>query len=262
MSSSAPEPIKTAEHGAALVITIDRPHAGNAISLDTAHALGAALAACRDRDDLRGVIITGAGGKFFCTGGDVKAYRAITTPTELDTTFGAVRQLLRAIERHPLPILAAIDGYAIGGGGELAIACDLRFMADSAQIGFPQARLGIIPGWNGTERLVRLIGRARAMRLLLNATRITATEALAIGLVDTVTEDGGALAAALAFIAGLDVAPLSIRGTKEAIRAAAGDPAASAAATSAIFARLWFTDDHREAEAAFVEKRAPVFKGR
>ena len=135
-------------------------------------------------------------------------------------------------------------------------------MADSAQIGFPQARLGIIPGWNGTERLVRLIGRARAMRLLLNATRITATEALAIGLVDTVTEDGGALAAALAFIAGLDVAPLSIRGTKEAIRAAAGDPATSAAATSAIFARLWFTDDHREAEAAFVEKRAPVFKGR
>lgn len=258
MSSSATSPpIIVTERGCALVIAIDRQQAGNSVSLETAEAIGAALAAARDRPELRGAVITGAGDKFFCTGGDVKAFRTIANAAELHLVFGAVRALLRAIEDHPLPVLAAINGYALGGGAELALACDLRFAAPNAEIGFPQARLGIIPGWNGIERLVRLVGRPRATRLLLQAARLSAAAALDAGLVDVVAD--APLSAALAFLDSLDGAPLALRGIKQAIRTT--DQPDPTATIEQIFEKLWFTSDHREAEAAFVEKRKPVFKG-
>ena len=256
-SSAARPPIDVTERGRALVIAIDRPDAGNSISLEVADAVGDVLAAARERAELRGVVITGTGGRFFCTGGDVRAYRAIAEAAELRRVFGAVRALLRAIEDHPLPVLAAINGYAIGGGAELALACDLRFGAPHAEIGFPQARLGIIPGWDGVERLVRLVGRPRATRLLLQARRLSADAALEIGLLDVVTE--APLSAALGFLDSLDGAPLALRGTKQAIRATdRPDPGGE---IERLFEALWFTSDHREAETAFVEKREPVFKG-
>lgn len=260
MSSSVTDrPVQVREAPGCLVLVIDRPHAGNSISLETAQALQAALTDSRERTDINGIVVTGAGGKFFCTGGDLKAYRSLRTPDELARTFGFVRELLLDIERYPLPVVAAIDGYALGGGAEMALACDLRFASAGAIIGFPQSMLGLIPGWNGTERLVARVGKAKAMRLLLDANRMAAEEALAIGLIDEVTTEGSAVDRACAYLAGLRAAPLAVRAVKEAVQAC---PPAALDVTSAIFERVWFTDDHREAETAFVEKRTPVFRGR
>ena len=261
MSSNVTEPpVRTAERAGVLVLIIDREQAGNSISRDTAQAMRDALDGTAGRTDLRGIVVTGAGDRFFCTGGDLKAYRAISSPEELAETFGVVRGLLDDIENHPLPIVAAINGYALGGGAELALACDLRFMAGDAKIGLPQARLGIIPGWNGAERLMHVVGYARAMRMLLSCEQLSAKEALDQGLVDAVAADEDVVDHAVDFLAGMPAAPLAVSATKRTLRAAArGEGQATG---EALLEDLWFSEDHREAEQAFAEKRAPAFKGR
>lgn len=248
--------------GAALVLTINRPSAGNAVNLQTAEALRSALATSDD-SDLRAVIITGAGDRFFCAGGDLKAYQLIETPDILESTFGAVRKLLDALEECALPVLAAINGYALGGGMELALACDLRFATRTAMIGFPQTKLGIIPGWNGVERLVETVGRSKAISLLLKGERLDAIRAERIGLVDVVVE-GPVLRAALDYTDSLqEGAPLAVRACKRAVLSALRLPRReSRVVTSAIFEQLWFSEDHREAERAFIEKRKPHFRGK
>lgn len=261
MSSNVTEPpVRTAERAGVLVLTIDREQAGNSISRDTAQAMRDALNRAAGRTDLRGIVVTGAGDRFFCTGGDLKAYRAISSPEELAETFGIVRGLLDDIESHPLPVIAAINGYALGGGAELALACDLRFAAEGAKIGLPQARLGIIPGWNGAERLMHVVGYARAMRMLLSCEQLSAKEALGHGLVDALAADEDVVGYAVGFLTGMPAAPLAVSATKRALRAAArGD---GRAAGEALLEDLWFSEDHREAEQAFAEKRTAVFKGR
>lgn len=254
--------------GAACVLRLNRPEAGNAISREVAEALGAQLAACASDASLRALVITGSGPRYFCTGGDVKAYAALESPEALDRVFNIMREVCDAIEALPVPVIAALNGYTVGGGAELSLACDLRIAEASAQIGFPQSRLGIAPGWDGTERLLRTVGRASAARLLFSGKRVSAAEALALRLVDEVVPDGGALAAALAFAATCtEVAPLSLGAIKQALREAqlAGTAEAQQAARLRArrdFGRLWFTEDHKEAERAFAEKRAPRFTGR
>ena len=260
MSSSAIKPPVRAEiRSGVMIVTIDREEAGNSVSLDTALVMRELLRKASGRSDLRGVVITGAGERFFCSGGDLKAYSAIATKDELASTFGAVRELLVDIENHSLPIVAAINGYALGGGAELALACDLRFADAKAKIGFPQSRLGLIPGWNGTERLVRTVGRSRAMRLLLTAERLTAEEAMTAGLIDG-TFENDIVGHAVTFITGQPAAPLAFSAVKRAVHASSFSDAATV--NAAIFEDLWFTEDHREAEKAFAEKRDPVFQGR
>jgi enoyl-CoA hydratase len=261
MSSNVIEPpVRTAERAGVLVLIIDREQAGNSISRDTAQAMRDALDGTAGRTDLRGIVVTGAGDRFFCTGGDLKAYRAMSSPEELAETFGVVRGLLDDIESHPLPVIAAINGYALGGGAELALACDLRFAAEGAKIGLPQARLGIIPGWNGAERLMHVVGYARAMRMLLSCEQLSAKEALDQGLVDAVAADEDVVDHAVDFLAGMPAAPLAVSATKRTLRAAArGEGQATG---EALLEDLWFSEDHREAEQAFAEKRAPAFKGR
>jgi enoyl-CoA hydratase len=251
---------REARVGGALVVTLDRPAAGNALDAATIAALRAHLDAAAADPALRCIVLTGSG-RFFCAGGDLKAYRALTDAAALEQVFGAARSLLHAIEAHPLPVIAAIDGYAIGGGAELALACDLRVAGEGASLGLPQLRLGIIPGWDGMERLASLVGRGTAMRLLLTGERLRAEAALALGLVDIAAPV--ALDAALDIAGGLDrAAPLAIRGAKAAMRALSLPRAEARDAAAAIFARLWFTEDHREAERAFAEKREPTFHGR
>ncbi len=252
-------------HGAALVLRLNRPEAGNAISREVALALADQVRACAADPALRALIITGTGTRYFCTGGDVKAYARLASAEELDRVFNLMREVCDAIEALPFPAIAAINGFSIGGGSELALACDLRIADASVQIGFPQSRLGIIPGWDGVPRLLKTVGRGPAAMLLFTGKRVGATEARDIGLVDEVVPDGKALERALELGAAFaEVAPLSLRAIKAALLDAGSAPAGREARHNAraSFARLWFTEDHKEAERAFAEKRAPRFQGR
>ncbi|MEO7402714.1 MAG: enoyl-CoA hydratase/isomerase family protein, partial [Burkholderiales bacterium] len=245
MSSSAPTDLVTElvlaeRRGAALVLTLNRPDAGNAISADVSRAFGPRVDAARGDATLRAVIITGAGDRYFCTGGDVKAYARLESPAALDRAFILMRDVCDALEALPCPVIAAVNGYAVGGGAELMLACDLRIAETQAQIGFPQSRLGIMPGWDGTDRLLRTVGRANAARLLFSGKRVSAPDALALGLVDEVAPRGGALDQALALAATFaEVAPLSLGAIKFALRDAAGtDQAGARARAREAFARL------------------------
>ena len=261
-----PHPLVLAErHGTTLVLRLNRPEAGNAISGAVAQALGDQLRACASDTALRTLIITGAGPRFFCTGGDVKAYAQLADAGELDRVFNLMRDVCDAIEALPYPVIAALNGFTIGGGAELALACDLRIAESAVQIGFPQSRLGIIPGWDGIERLVRLVGRAAAAKLLYSGQRVSAAEARNLRLVDEVAADGKALERALDLAATFaECAPLSLGAIKTAMRDAESALPADEVRrkTRAAFARLWFTEDHKEAERAFAEKRTPSFHGR
>ena len=264
-----PEALVLSErHGAALILRLNRPDSGNAISREVALALAEHLRACESDAALRTLIVTGAGSRYFCTGGDVKAYAKLASPEELDRVFNLMREVCDSIERLPCPVVAAINGYAVGGGAELALACDLRIAEADVQIGFPQSRLGIMPGWDGTERLLRTVGRSASASLLYSGKRVSAAEAREIGLVDEIVPNGSAVTRALALAATFaGVAPLSLGAIKEGLREAGNAATATSgkeARTRAreTFARLWFTEDHKEAERAFAEKRAPRFVGR
>ncbi len=255
--------VSTERQGDCLIATLNRPADGNAISLAVARELAAVVAACTTDRSLRALVITGAGPRFFCTGGDVKAYARVTAAEDLNQVFDLIRDLLDAIEALHCPVIAAINGYAIGGGAELVLACDLRVMDAAAQIGFPQSRLGILPGWDGIGRLLPLVGRGAAARLLLGGKRIDAGEAMRIGLVDEVAPAGECLAQAIALAQSFgETAPLSLAAIKLSLRdAASGDAAGARQRTREAFVPLWFSADHKEAERAFAEKRAPRFDG-
>lgn len=255
--------VVTERQGDCLIATLNRPADGNAISLAVARELAAVVAACATDRSLRALVITGAGPRFFCTGGDVKAYARVNTAEELNEVFDLIRNLLDAIEALHCPVIAAINGYAIGGGAELLLACDLRVMDAAAQIGFPQSRLGILPGWDGIGRLIPLVGRGAAARLLLSGKRVDAAEALRIGLIEEVAPAGQCLAQAIALAQSIgETAPLSLAAIKLALRDTAnGDPAGARRRAREAFIPLWFSADHKEAERAFAEKRAPRFNG-
>ena len=259
-----PETLITSERqGACLIATLNRPGDGNAINLALARELATLVSACGADRTLRALVITGAGPRFFCTGGDVKAYARVTAAAELNEVFDLIRDLLDALEALHCPVIAAINGYAIGGGAELVLACDLRVMDGAAQIGFPQSRLGILPGWDGISRLLPLVGRGVAARLLLTGKRVDAAEALRIGLVDEVAPVGQCLTQAITLAQGFaDCAPLSLAAIKSALRdASVGDAALARQRARQAMVPLWFSADHKEAERAFAEKRAPRFIG-
>jgi enoyl-CoA hydratase len=262
-TANSSEPIRYERVGHAVLLTIDRPGAGNSIDLATAAAFAAAITRIDSDPGIRGVIVTGQGGRIFCSGGDLKAYASFETTEDLQEMVSRLGGLLDQLEALSCPVIAAIDGQAIGGGAELAIACDMRIASSDATIVFPQVKLGILPGWNGLERLTRLCGTSTAMRLLMSAHRVRAEEALRCGLVDEIAP-GSAVDAALNFVASLDgAAPLALASIKALVRQSAAVPrdVARKAITDKLI-ELWFSADHREAERAFREKRPPVFVGR
>jgi enoyl-CoA hydratase/carnithine racemase len=233
-------------------VRLNRPQDGNAINLAVAQSLSTLIEDCRKDSTLRAVILTGSGSKFFCTGGDVKAYAKIETEAALNEVFDTIRALLDALEQLPCPVIAAINGYAIGGGAELSLACDFRVIEQGAQIGFPQSRLGILPGWNGISRLVPLF----------DGRRIDAEQALAIGLATSVAPPGESLRVALELAQTFSgTAPLSIAAIKAELNAVTHRLGDVRKQSRQAFAELWFTADHKEAEQAFAEKRLPSFKG-
>lgn len=211
---------------------------------------------------LRAVILTGAGAKAFCAGADLKE-RARMDEGAVAGFHKAIRAAFDGLEALPQPIIAAINGVALGGGLELALACDLRVAADSAEVALPEVGLGIIPGAGGTQRLPRVVGLARAKELILTARRVTAPEALAMGLVGQVVPIDQLPGAALALAERVARnAPVSLRQAKRAIDRGFSLPMSEALdLENRLYQACIPTADRQEALQAFAEKRAPVFKG-
>ncbi len=250
----------------AAFVTINRPDAANALS----KGLVAALTECfeelagdaKQDSDLRAVVLTGVG-RAFCAGADLKERRAMTLP-ETWAFLDELNTLANTIAALPRPVIAAINGAAFGGGLELALACDLRIAADSAELGLTEVRLGIIPGVGGTQRLSRLTSVAVAKELILTGRRVSAARALALGIVSEVVP-GAELAAAAATLAREIGAagPLAIAAAKRAIDGGAGLPLAEGLALEAVcYEEVLASEDRNEGLAAFAEKRPPAFRGR
>ncbi|ABC81418.1 enoyl-CoA hydratase-related protein [Anaeromyxobacter dehalogenans] len=244
------------------VWTIDGASRRNSITMGLLRALREQLARAGGDRALRCVVVTGDGDKAFCAGADLKE-RAGMSADDVHRFHEGLRDALRAVEQAPQPFVAALNGAALGGGLELALACDLRIAADSAQLGLPEVALGIIPGGGGTQRLARLVGVARAKDLVLTARRIGAAEALAMGLVTQIAPPGRLLDEALALAARIARnAPVSLRQAKRAIDGGFHLPLEEALALEhRMYQDCLGTRDRREALAAFAEKRPPVFTG-
>jgi enoyl-CoA hydratase len=256
-------PLLVADHDAVRVITVNRPEKLNALNAATLDALHAAFAAAAADAGVRAVVLTGAGPKAFVAGADIAEMTTLTPVQGRDFSLRGQR-MMRAVETMPKPVIAMINGFALGGGLELAMCCHLRVAADTARMGQPEINLGLIPGFGGTQRLLRLAGRAATLELCLVGAPIDATRALALGIVNRVVPAAELEADTmkLAFqLAG--AAPLALRGILDCINSG-GECAIEEglAFESTQFGLMFATDDMREGTAAFVERRKPVFTGR
>jgi len=242
------------------VLTIQRPESRNAISLEVVNEMHAALQALGQDETTRVLILTGSGRAAFASGADIRELRDRRAAEALR---GINSSLFMAVERFPLPTIAAVAGYALGGGCELALSCDLRVAGESARFGQPEVGLGIIPAAGGTYRLPRIVGAGRARELILTGRIIDADEALAIGLVNRVVPDERVLeeARATALLMARK-GPLALRAAKMALAASAYGPDAGHIAERLAQALLFESDDKREGMSAFLERRPPRFAGR
>ena len=246
---------------AVALVTIDRPEAMNALDVATLTELRDGLRELAGDESARAVIVTGAGEKAFVAGADIKYMSGLDVDQAKE--WGALgHEAGRLLETMPKPTIAAINGFALGGGCELALACDIRYAATSAKLGQPEVNLGIIPGWGGTQRLARVCGVGVAKELIFTGRIVGADEALRIGLVnavhDPVLDKAREVAALLA-----SKSPIALRLMKElANRALGGDHAENLAAEGETFGEIFSSEDAKEGMAAFVEKREPRFVGR
>jgi enoyl-CoA hydratase len=245
------------------VLTITRPEKLNALNRATLAALDARLVSLASDSALRVVIITGAGPKAFVAGADIAEFAGFT-PDDAVEYARAGQAVFDRIESLPVPTIAAINGYALGGGCELALACTFRLVADTARLGLPETSLGLIPGFGGTQRLARAIGRQQALELILTGRQVTAEEAVRLGLAlrsvpaATLLDEAHALAAQLAVRA-----PIALRYARQAVAAGLDRPLADGLAAEArLFGLASATEDMREGVRAFLEKRQASFTGR
>jgi enoyl-CoA hydratase len=249
--------------GAIAVVTINRPKVLNALNLQTVDDLRRAMLDCRRDDGIRVIILTGAGEKSFVAGADINEL-AVQTPTSGREHALAGQHVFDVIENLGKPVVAAINGFALGGGCELAMACTLRIAADTARLGQPEITLGLIPGYAGTQRLARLVGKSRAMEMCLTGAPIGAEEALRRGLVNRVVPAADLMTEARKLAEQLArSSPIAMRYIMSAINKGAEMPFAEACQYEAtLFGLVASTDDMREGTRAFLEKRKPEFRGR
>jgi enoyl-CoA hydratase len=259
---SAQEPVLRDRRGGSLVITFNRPEKLNALSTTMLVALEDALGEAAGDADVRTVVLTGAGEKAFVAGADIGEY-AVQDHDAFVVYQARSRRVFSAIDGFPKPVIGAVNGYALGGGFEIALCCDVLVASSTARFGLPEGRLGLCPGGGGTQRLTRAVGPFVAADVLLRARRLTADDAFRLGLVATVVEPGRALEAALAVTE--EVAAIAPRAAGEMLGLVrlAGDSTLEDGLTAEqeALARLHLTDDASEGVRAFVEKRDPRFRG-
>jgi enoyl-CoA hydratase len=248
------------DDGVALV-TLNRPDQLNALNARLIGELSRVFRQARADDAVRGVVVTGAGEKAFAAGADIAEF------AEMDALAGhrlslRGQALLTAIESMPKPVVAAVNGYALGGGCEVALACHLRVANQRAQFGLPEVNLGLIPGYGGTQRLPRLVGRGIATELILMGERVPAQRAYEIGLVNRVVESGEVEVAKDMVRAIASKAPVAVAMALNAIRAAELPLTHGLAQEAALFAQCCATEDFAEGVAAFLGRRTPEFQGR
>ena len=243
-------------------LTVNRPDKLNALNTATIGELGEAIDEIRNRDDIGGAILTGAG-RAFIAGADITELAA-QTPMQAKQRALRGQQTFRRFETSPKPVIAAVNGFALGGGCELAMACHLRIASDAAKFGQPEVKLGICPGYGGTQRLPRLVGMGRALQLLMTGEMIDAGEAFRIGLVNRVVPAAELLATAEALLRQmLANAPLALSSCIEAVVRGTEAPLEDGLNLEANhFALLAGSQDTAEGTRAFLEKRAPAFVGR
>ena len=241
------------------LMTLNRPEALNALSFSLIHDLGRVLDKVA-AGDARALLITGAGGKAFCAGADIKELtgRSIAAQKQ-GAELG--QSVFAKLDRLPIPSVAIINGYAFGGGLELALACTFRLAARNAKMGFPELKLGLIPGYGGTQRLPRVVGEAKALELILTGRTVDADEAQRIGLVNRIV-DGDPLAQGIAYARGFSVHSLRALGfAREAVKRALDTPLNEGLKIEADLSTLAFqTRDAQEGMTAFIEKRKANFK--
>jgi enoyl-CoA hydratase/carnithine racemase len=250
--------VDVAREGAVAVVTINRPEALNALDVPTLTGLRDRLAELADDAGARVVVLTGAGGRAFAAGADIKHMSGLG-PDEAKAWGALGHETGLLLETMPKPTVAAIQGFALGGGCELALACDLRIASPDARIGQPEIDLGIIPGWGGTQRLARICGVGVARDLILTGRAVDAEEALRLGLVGELADDPLARALDLAAALARKSAP-ALAAAKRAVSLALGvDHAANLAAEAELFGELFGGADAKEGLTAFAEKRPPRF---
>ncbi len=249
--------------GAAALVTLNRPKVLNALNVATVRELDAAIAELARHKEVRAILLTGAGEKAFAAGADIQEL-ALLPAVEGQELALRGQQVFDRIENCGKPVIACVNGFALGGGCELAMACTLRIASETAKFGQPEVKLGLIPGYGGSQRLPRLIGKGAALRLLLTGEIISADEALRLGLVEEVVAPDQLLARAEQIAQAIAaVAPVAVQKCMEAVHAGYDLPLRQALDLEAsLFGLCCATEDKAEGTKAFLEKRAAVWKGK
>jgi enoyl-CoA hydratase len=260
--SQAYETLLLERRGRVAIITINRPEKRNALNIKTREEGAALIEELRGDDSVGVVVITGAGDKAFIAGADIAEFAGRTALTQRQVMTN--RSLFNAIDTFPKPVIAMVNGYCLGGGCELALACDIRIASETASFGQPEINLGIIPGGGGTQRLTRLVGEGKAMELILTGAIIDAQTALAIGLVNHVVPPDQLEAKTMEIANRIaEKGPISVSLAKEAIKIASRSNLDEGLRREVdLFALCFSTADKDEGVSAFLEKRKPVFTGK
>ena len=244
------------------ILTINRPEVLNALNGETVEEIGEAMKQMETDPEVRAVIITGAGERSFVVGADI-AFMNKLTPLEARSFIRQGHKILNRIENFPKPVIAAINGFALGGGCELAMSCDIRVASEKAKLGLPEVKLGVMPGFGGTQRLTRLVNPGLAKEILLTGDQCDAQTACRIGLVNHVAPSGQLLDFCRQMAVRIAVnGPLAVQLIKEAVNEGLEMDLDKALAHEAdLFGVLYATEDRKEGMTAFLEKRQPVFRG-
>ncbi len=250
------------EDGPILVVTLDRESALNALNIATMRSLYSLFKEyIPENKQIRGVILTGSGSKAFAAGADIKEFLGLS-PQQGKALAANGHQTFSLIENSSVPVIAAVNGFALGGGCELAMACHLRIAGEHAKFGQPEVNLGLIPGYGGTQRLIQYIGKGKAMELLMTADMISAPEALSLGLVNYVVPSGHEIMKARELMEKiLTKGPVAIRKVIESVNAYFSHQVDGFNAEVESFGYTTGTEDFKEGAQAFVEKRKPIFTG-